>query len=87
MTTRQPRSKTELRRAIKKVIAEQGIVEKLFLTYFATLRALPKVRQHNLNELDIFLSTLDRVIIALQDDDLGENEIKSQHFCLTLKEE
>ena len=76
MTTGQPRSKTELRRAIKKVIAKQDIVKKLFLTYYAALRALPKGRHHNLEELDIFFSTLDRILIALQDND----EIKSQHF-------
>ena len=86
MTTGQPKSKTELRRAIKKVIAKQDIVEKLFLTQYAALRALPKERHHNLEELDIFFSTLGRILIGLQDNDLGDDEIKSQHFCLMVKE-
>ena len=52
----------------------------------ATLRALPKVRCHNLEELETLLSTLDRILIALQDDDRGDDEIRSQHLCFTVKE-
>ncbi|XP_028410463.1 uncharacterized protein LOC114533077 [Dendronephthya gigantea] len=73
-------------RAKEKLQRKYGGKRRQTLTHLAALRALPKVRRHNLEELETLLSTLDRILIALQDDDRGDDEIRSQHLCLTVKE-
>ncbi|XP_028404112.1 uncharacterized protein LOC114526792 [Dendronephthya gigantea] len=73
-------------RAKEKLQRKYGGKRRQTLTHLATLRALPKVRRHNLEELETLLSMLDRILIALQDDDRGNDEIRSQHLCLTVKE-
>ncbi len=36
--------------------------------------------------METLLSTVDRILVALQDDYHGDKEIRSQHLCLTVKE-
>ena len=73
-------------KAKEKLQRKYGGKRRQTLTHLATLRALPKVRRHNLEELETLLSTVDRILVALQDDDHGDKEIRSQHLCLTVKE-
>ena len=51
----------------------------------STLRALPKVKRHNLEDLENLLTILDRILVALREDD-PDGELKSNHSSLAVKE-
>ena len=72
-------------RAKEKLERKYGGRRRQTLTQLSTLRALLKVKRHNLEDLDNLLTILDRILVALRDDDL-DGELRSQHLSLAVKE-
>ena len=72
-------------RAKEKLKRKYGGKRRQTLTHLTTLRGLPKVRRHNLADMEELLAVLDRILISLQDGD-PDGEMRSQHLNLTVKE-
>ena len=72
-------------RAKEKLERKYGGRRRQTLTQLSTLRALPKVKRHNLEDLENLLTILERILVALRDDD-PDGEIRSQHLSLAVKE-
>ena len=72
-------------RAKEKLERKYGGRRRQTLTQLSTLRALPKVKRHNLEDLENLLTILDRILVALRDDD-PDGELRSQHLSLAVKE-
>ena len=70
------------KRALEKLEKKFGGERRLAITLLTTLRGWPKVRRRNLEDLEEFLSILDKILVAIQDN----VELKSQHLNLTAKE-
>ena len=69
------------KRALEKLEKKFGGERRLAITLLTTLRGWPKVRRRNLEDLEEFLSILDKILVAIQDN----VELKSQHLNLTAK--
>ncbi len=72
------RAKREVR---KKVWGER----RTQITHLTTLRAWPKLRAQNLEDLEEFVALLDRILISLRDGG-AEVEMGREHLNLTAKE-
>ena len=72
-------------RAKEKLKRKYGGKRRQTLTHLTTLRGLPKMRRHNLADMEELLAVLDRILISLQDGD-PDGEMRSQHLNLTVKE-
>ena len=72
-------------RAKEKLKKKYGGKRRQTLTHLATLRGLAKIHRHHLTDLEELLAIVDRIRIALQDDD-PDGEMKSQHLNLSVKE-
>ena len=72
-------------RAKSKLEKKYGGERRLIIKHLTALRDLPKVKLHNLKDMENFLLILDRVTIALQDSGPGK-ELTGQNLNLTAKE-
>ena len=72
-------------RAKEKLERKYGGKRRQTLSQLSTLRALPKVKRHNLEDLENLLTILDRILVALRDDD-PDGELRSNHLSLAVKE-
>ena len=72
-------------RAKSKLEKKYGGKRRLIIKHLTALRDLPKVKLHNLKDMENFLLILDRVTIALQDSGPGK-ELTGQNLNLTAKE-
>jgi hypothetical protein len=55
------------KRALEKPEKKFGGEQRLAITLLTTLRGWPKVRRRNLEDLEEFLSILDKILVAIQD--------------------
>ena len=72
-------------RAKAKLEKKYGGEMRLQLTNLTTLRGWPKLRAHNLDDMEEFLALLDRVLVSLQDCGL-DAAMSGQNLNLTAKE-
>ena len=72
-------------RAKSKLEKKYGGERRLIIKHLTALRDLPKVKLHNLRDMEKFLLILDRLTIALQDGGPGK-ELTGQNLSLTAKE-
>ena len=78
-------SENAYERAKDKLEKKFGGERRLQLKHLASLRSWPKLRPQNLEDLEGFVSVLDRVLIAIQDSGSG-GELRDQNLSLTAKE-
>ena len=72
-------------KAKEKLTRKFGGKRRLVLTHMATLRGLPKVRRHNLEDMEALLAVLDRIQVVIQDDEDGEREKSTFGPCYQRK--
>ena len=78
-------SSSAYERAKEKLERKYGGKRRQTLNQLSTLRALPKVKRHHLEDLENLLTILDRILVALREDD-PDGELKSNHLSLAVKE-
>ena len=72
-------------RAKSKLEKKYGGERRLMIKHLTALRDFPKIKSRNLKEMETFLVTLERVMIALEDSGPGK-ELTGQNLNLTAKE-
>ena len=72
-------------RAKSKLEKKYGGERRLMIKHLTALRDFPKIKSRNLEEMENFLVTLERVMIALEDSGPGK-ELTGQNLNLTAKE-
>ena len=75
-------SENAYKRAIEKLDNKFGGERRLAINILTRLRVWPKLRHRNLEDMEDFLTVLDKILVAVQDN----VELKSQHLNLTGKE-
>ena len=68
-----------------KLEKKYGAERRLMIKHLTALRDFPKIKSRNLEEMENFLVTLERVMIALEDSGPGK-ELTRQNLSLTSKE-
>ena len=75
-------SENAYKQAIEKLDKKFGGERRLAINLLTRLRGWPKLRRRNLEDMEEFLTVLDKILVAVQDN----VELKSQHLNLTAKE-
>ena len=70
------------KRATEKLDKKFGGERRLAINLLTSLRTWPKLRRRNLEDMDDFLTVLEKILVTVQDN----TELKSQHLNLTAKE-
>ena len=72
-------------RAKEKLEKKYGGERRTQITHLTTLRAWPKLKAQNLEDLEEFVALLDRILVSLRDGGI-EVEMGGEHLNLTAKE-
>ncbi|XP_028393185.1 uncharacterized protein LOC114517596 [Dendronephthya gigantea] len=75
-------SENAYKRALEKLDKKFGGERRLAITLLTRLRGWPKLRRRNLEDMEDFLTVLDKILVAIQDN----VDLNSQHLNLTAKE-